>query len=371
MNVLQLISSQGHYGAENMLLHLCSSLRPLGCQVIAGVFENSRCPHLEVAEQMRSRGIPVEIIQCRGRFDWSAVRSIRNCIESRKIDVLHAHGYKSNFYGYAARPSGLPLVATCHNWPGKTIFLRAYYRLDLVVLKRFDKVVAVSEKISESLRLSKIPPSKICMIRNGIDVLNFRSRNESHQVGSTDQSKMRIGVVGRLVPEKGFHYFLHAAREILNRYPKTEILIVGDGPQRAELESLVRDFGIGSQVVFVGVTDNMRSVYSSVDMVVLPSLNEGLPLVLLEALAAGKPVVATNVGGIPSLITSGETGLLVEPRDVRALRDSVLHLLNDSSLRQKIGERGQKMVAEQFSAEAMADSYFKIYCELLGSCSAA
>ena len=365
MNVLQLISSRGHYGAENMVLHLCVSLRSLGCQVTAGIFENSLAPHLEVAERIRSRGIPVELIRCRGRFDWGALRTIRNCLDARKIDVLHTHGYKSNCYGYAANSADRPLIATCHNWPGTTTPLRLYYRLDRLLLRRFDKVVAVSQKVSDSLRRARIAPEKISIIRNGVDVSSFPSGSEAYKADSGGGGKMRIGVVGRLVPEKGLRYFLLAAREIVETHPNTEVVVAGDGPQRPELESLVRDLGIAKQVIFLGVVDDMPRIYSSLDMVVMPSLDEGLPLVLLEALAAGKPVVATKVGGIPGLIIEGRTGLLVEPKDARALRDAVLRLMSDEALRKRISEDGKKMVRQEYSAHIMARNYLNAYCELL------
>jgi len=372
VNVLQLISSEGHYGAENMLLHLCSSLTGLGCQSVAGVFENLHRPHLEVAARLRDLKIPVEIIQCRGRLDWGAVRRIRDCIKSRKIDLIHAHGYKSNIYSYAAaRPSGVPLVATCHNWPGKTISLRLYYKLDQLVLRRFDRIAAVSNQVVESLRRARIPASKICLVANGIDVWCFANSTASPVGNSTQSNPVRIATVGRLVPDKGLRFLLLAAREILNRCPKTEFHVIGEGPERPELELLAGQLGIEKEVVFRGIQSDMPSIYASLDIFALPSLNEGMPLALLEAMAAGKPVVATPVGAIPSLILQNQTGLLVEPRDTLALRDALLRLIDEPRLRLQIGQAGQRLVTEQFSARAMAGNYLKLYQELVAHRAAA
>jgi glycosyltransferase involved in cell wall biosynthesis len=368
VNVLQLISSEGHYGAENMLLQLCGSLRSLGCGSVVGVFENLHHPHLEVAEQVRARGIPVEIIPCRGRLDWDAVREIRKCIEVRRIDLIHTHGYKANLYGYAAdRPFDLPLLATCHNWAGRTISLKTYYLLDRIVLKRFDRIVAVSDRIVSLLRRTGIPQEKISRINNGIDIRNFSGSPISLQKHETDHVSARVGVVGRLAHEKGLQFFLKAAREILNEQPKTEFLVVGDGPERAKLESIAHKLGMDKEVTFTGTRSDMPQVYASMDIFVLPSLNEGMPLALLEAMAAGKPVVATRVGAIPSLVIPGQTGLMVEPRDASALRDSILQLINDSKLRQKLGQAGQRTVSDRFSAETMASNYLDLYRDLLGS----
>ena len=372
MNILQLISSEGYYGTENMLLQLSGSLRELSCNITAGVFENLHRPNLEVAEQIRRQGIPVEVIRCRGRLDWDPVRRIRACIEARRIDVVHTHGYKANFYAYAAiRPLGLPLVATCHNWPGKTIPLLLYYWLDHIILKRFDRVAVVSNDVAQSLRRAGIAPEKISLIENGIDVSTFKGCEALCEQISKPPLTMRIAVVGRLAPEKGIQFFLRAAREVLLTHPDTEFLLVGDGPQRAELESLARRLQIEKQVIFTGARSDMPRVYASMDVFVLPSLNEGMPLALLEAMAAGKAVVATRVGAIPNLITSEHTGLMIEPRDVPALRDSILRLMRDPELRRRLGRTAQNTVKERYSAEAMASSYYRMYRELVDNRAAA
>jgi glycosyltransferase involved in cell wall biosynthesis len=294
------------------------------------------------------------------------VRRIRDCIKRRKIDLVHAHGYKSNIYAYAAaRPSRVPLVATCHNWPGKTISLRLYYKLDHLLLRRFDRIAAVSTQVVESLRRARIPASKICLVANGIDVSCFANSTASRQGNSTHSNSVRIGTVGRLVPDKGVRFLLLAAREILNRCPKTEFHVIGEGPERPELELLAGQLGIEKEVVFLGAQSDMPSIYASFDIFVLPSLNEGMPLSLLEAMAAGKPAVATRVGAISSLVLQNQTGLLVEPRDTLGLRDAVLRLIYEPGLRLQIGRAGQRFVSEQFSARAMAGNYLKLYQELV------
>jgi glycosyltransferase involved in cell wall biosynthesis len=174
-----------------------------------------------------------------------------------------------------------------------------------------------------------------------------------------------------LAPEKGLNLFLKAAREVLNTRPETEFLIVGEGPQRPMLESQACELGIAHAVVFTGVLDDMPDVYASMDIFVLPSLNEGLPLALLEAMAAGKPVVATRVGGVPGLVISERTGLLVETQNVTALRDSMLRLIDDPQLRHELGEAGQRLVAERFSAEKMAGNYLRMYRDIISTRAAA
>lgn len=355
-----------------MLVHLSLSLKILGCQSIVGVFENLHRPSIEVCEQVRRRGIPVEVIRCRGKFDWSVVSTIRDCIKARKIDLIHTHGYKSNVYGYiAARPLGIPLIATCHNWPGKTVPLRLYYRLDQVVLRRFDRVAAVSERVEQSLRRAGIPAGKTCVIENGIDVSGFANSESSRGRDPEHSFRMRVGVVGRLASEKGIGILLRAAREILKSCPETEFVLVGDGPERENLESLARELGIDKEVVFAGFRSDMPGVYASLHVFVLASLNEGMPMALLEAMAAGKPIVATRVGAIPRLVIPEQTGLLVEPGDVTALQGAILRLLRDPDFRWKLGCAGRRFITEHFSADAMAHRYLSLYREMTDNRAAA
>jgi glycosyltransferase involved in cell wall biosynthesis len=367
MNVLQLISSEGYYGAENMLLQLSQSLRALNCCITAGVFENLHRPNLEVAERLSQHGIPVEIIRCRGRLDWGAVRRIRECIKARNINVVHTHGYKANLYAYmAARQLDLPLVATCHNWPGNTAALRMYYLVDWMVLTRFDRIAVVSDRVGLSLRRVGVSAERICLIENGIDVASFARATGPGGIAA-NLARTRVAVIGRLAPEKGLQFFLRAAREILNKHPNTEFLLVGDGPQRPELEALTRELRIEKEVIFAGVQKDMTGVYASIDIYVLCSLNEGMPLALLEAMAASKPVVATRVGAIPTLIAADRTGLLVEPKDVAGLRDSILRLMEDSTLCQNLGRAAQRAVKARYSAELMAHRYFSMYRQVINN----
>jgi len=362
VHILHLISSEGYYGAENMLVHLSRSLGDLGCESFLGVFENLHRPNLEVAERARRQGGSVEIIRCRGKAHWGAVRRIRECIRERKIDVIHCHGYKSTIYGYAAaKLSRVPLIATCHGWPGKSLALRFYYWLDRVVLRSFDQVVAVSDRIQQSLEQAGLAPERIRIIANGVDIARFAGPAPSRAEISGHPDFLRIGVVGRLAPEKGIPVLFQAAREILMQHPRTQFVLVGDGPDRAKLESLARELGIEDHVTFAGVCADMPTMYASFDIFVLPSLSEGMPLAILEAMAAGKAVVASRVGAISHLVISGQTGFTVEPRDVPGLRDSILRLMENQRLREQFGEEGRLLVTSHYSAEKMAKSYLAVY----------
>lgn len=366
MKILQLISSEGKYGAETMLLCLVKSLALLGHESVIGVFRNSHCPHTEVAEAARLEGLKVEIIPCDGKIDRRAVDVIRHCLQIHSIDLVHTHGYKANFYGYlAARGKGVPAVATYHlDWPDRGLALRLYHLFDRLVVRRFGKIAAVSEAVARSLRRSGVPSAKIVTIDNGIDLSPFAQARPILQEEISERPDALIGLVGRLTPQKGCEYFLRAAQRVLIDFPRTLFVLVGEGPDRRKLEELVRDLNIAERVIFAGHREDMPGVYASLDILVLPSINEGLPMTLIEAMAAARPVIATPVGAIPKLIIPEQTGLLVNPRDPVGLAAALGRLISNPDLRHRLGRDGQAWVMRRFSAEAMAQQYAEIYQEV-------
>ena len=366
LKVLQLISSGGYYGAENMLLNLCASQEAAGCRNSLLLFYNVHVPNVEFYERARRRGISVRMVHCRGRADWGAVREIKQYIAEDGIDLLHTHGYKADLYGYvAARGAGKPIVATCHNWLGGTAALGIYNRLDRMVLKRFNSVAAVSEGVRERLLKSRIAAEKIKVIANGIDVDAFGRGHSLPELRGA--SGKVIGVVARLDLQKGFQSLLDAVGQLGERFPSLKVVVVGEGPDRGVIEQMIEQKGLRDKIMLAGGRSDMGNVYASMDIFVLPSLNEGLPMTVLEAMAASKPVIATRVGAIPRLIEEGKNGLLVNPGDAAALRDAIARLLGDDDLCRRMAARGHESVAENYTAGAMARQYRAMYDEVLGT----
>lgn len=367
MTILFLISSEGYYGVENMLVTLARHLIQQGCHCVLGVFCNSHSPHTEVGEQARRQGLTAEIVPCDGKWDWAAVARIQKLLVKHDVDILHAHGYKADLYGYAAAwPNRVKLLATSHNWTGKTFSMRAYAALDRLVLARFEKVVVVSDAVGAALRRWGVAANKVSTICNGVDLEHCCEaapvlRNEIAAGGQA-----LIGFVGRLVSDKGGALLIRAAQQVLAVHPNTKFVFAGEGPARQEWETLASELGISEHVSFVGAREDMPGVYASLDIVVLPSLLEALPMCLLEAMAAGKPVIATRVGAVPKLVSSEATGLLLNPGDVDGLAAAILRLLQDPQLASRLGENGRAHVARHYSAEAMARSYIEKYEQMLG-----
>lgn len=366
MNVLQLISSGGFFGAENVVLQLSAGLEKRGsCFPTVGVLENLQNPHLELVEACRKQGIDTALFPCRGKFDLKTVLKIRQFITGHGIDVIHSHGYKSNIYAcLAAIGTGCVTISTCHNWIDSSSKLRFYSRLDLFFLKFFRQLVAVSPLVEEKLLESGIPSEKVKVIYNGVNLERFSRSCDDRELRRTLGIKPAaavVGTVGRLSAEKGHGLLLQAALKVLEKHPDTYFVLVGDGPLRDKLQS---EFA-SSRIIFAGPRHDVEKFYSMMDIFVLPSLTEGLPMALLEAMASSKPVIATGVGAIPEVFSSDEIGRIVPPGDESALADAIVYFLENLKKAQAIGKACARRVSEDFSAVKMTENYFKAYSKRL------
>jgi len=366
MRVLHLLSSSGVYGAEKMVVSLARGLQQLGCESVLGIFENQRKGPSEVATYMREQGLNTVVIPCNGKIDRTAANEIRRCINVYEISLLHSHGYKADLYGYVAtRSMRFPVVATSHFWTRRTVALRIYARLDQYVLRQFDHVVAVSDQIAGEILAGGVSSEFVSVIDNGIDLAALQQPSRNCDAESRVRGKRTIGAVGRLVDQKGFDYLLQAIPAVLKQFPETILLIVGEGPKRAKLEALASELKIADSVRFTGACNDMPRVYSSLDLFVLSSVDEGMPLALIEAMAVGKPVVATRVAAVPKLVLEGVTGRLVEPRDPAAISAAICELLRDPASCAKLGEAARARMEARFSSELMAERYLRLYRSVL------
>lgn len=245
--------------------------------------------------------------------------------------------------------------------------MRAYAVLDRFVLKRFDKVISVSDVPSNILRRSRVAPNKIAIIPNGVDAERFASAAPSLRKQLASEGVPLVGFVGRLVPDKGGEILLRAARLVLATRPNAKFVFVGEGPSRKQWEALATELGIEKQVVFLGARHDMPGVYSSLDIVVLPSFIESLPMCLLEAMAAGKPVISTRVGAVPQLLASDEIGLVVEPHNVEALSTAIVRVLENQELAFRLGKNARQHVVRSFSAHSMATNYLWHFNQVLAN----
>ncbi len=291
--------------------------------------------------------------------------------------IVHLHLLKARLLGgVAARLAGVPLVVeTFHG----TLFV-GYYRPAisrlLVWVERglaglMDAVVAVSDAVAADLQHRRIaPPEKIRVIPLGLELDRFLEATGDGAVRGSlglPADVPLVGTVGRLVPIKGLRYFVEAAAAIAGRIPGAQFVIVGDGPERAALLKQVERAGLIGQVHFLGWRKDVERIYSDLDVVMLTSLNEGTPVSLIEAMAAGRAVIATRVGGVPDVVQDGVTGVLVPPRDPQALAAATLRLLGDTDARTRLGEDARRAVVARYPAERLAQDMDDFYRTLLAA----
>lgn len=363
MKVVHLISSGGMYGAESVILNLCMAINATGQHSSAlAVFANTAQPNLQLRDVALTAGIETHTIECRGQLDSSVPGRVLRLAETIGADVVHTHGYKADIYAWwGLRRSGISLVATCHNWLDNDMALRSYGFVDRAVLRRFDRIAAVSYGVRSRLLAARVAAERISLIRNGISLKPFDVA--SSRQAAPDQQICTIGLVGRLSREKRIDAFIRTAGLLSKDFPSSRFLIAGDGPEKEDLETLIHELGLTDRVRLLGQWHDMPSLYASFDVLVIASETEGLPMVLLEGMASGLPVVATAVGEIPAVVQEGETGILVRPGDDAALTGAVSKLLMDSALRLRMGRNARARAAAEFSADRMAADYIKIYRE--------
>lgn len=365
MRVLQLVSSSGFFGAENVILGLSQGLRRFDQDVLVGTFDNSQNPNRELRERAKESGLATRAFRCCGRFDLGTARAIMRCIRDEHVDLVHAHGYKADLYAYiAAWACSKPVVATCHNWVGSSRSMRFYERLDKLVLRRFASVVPVSSPVREKLQRAGVAPRRIVQINNGIDAERFAPRVPDGGLRASlgiSVGDAVVGTVGRLAPLKGLEDLIEAAARVLPRRPHVTFLVVGAGPLLAQLSALARARGLEGRVVFTGVRPDVPELLALLDVFVLPSHAEGQPMALLEAMATARAVVATRVGDVPQILQGGELGALVPPADAEALAAAVLELLGDHERRAALGRQGRLEILKRYTVGRMATQYADLY----------
>jgi glycosyltransferase involved in cell wall biosynthesis len=327
-----------------------------------GVFLNSSNPNLQLHESASRDGVESHLIPCKSRIDWAAVVRIRELAAKTGADIVHAHGYKADLYVYfALRASKIALVSTCHTWydiDAKDYF---YGVVDRFILRSYGNIVAVSEGVREYLLRAGVRASKISMIRNGIDLRAFEHASPVVKEELDWSAYPLVGLVGRLSEEKGVDIFLASAVCVLSQLPDTKFVVVGDGPDRAKLEALIDELGIRGSVHMLGRRDDMPAVYASLDLMVSSSRREGLPMAILEGMASRLPLVATAVGGVPTIILDGRTGVLVPTVDPALLAAGIVELLQNLAQRERLGSAARQLVEDEFSAQRMTADYLRLY----------
>jgi glycosyltransferase involved in cell wall biosynthesis len=295
-----------------------------------------------------------------------AVREVADHLRRLDADVLCCSGYKPDLIGWrAARQAGVPVVSVSHGWTGATWKVRMYETLNRWILRWMDAVVCVSEAQAGKVRRAGVQPDRMVVIHNSIGPDSFAPPEAEHGRKLKDMfavpPRYMVGAAGRLSPEKGFDQLVEAAAIVLQKRRDVGFVVFGDGPMRDSLTRQVHACHIEGQFVLGGFRSDVGRFFPHLDLAVLPSFTEGLPVVLLETYAAGVPAVATAVGGTPELVDEGVNGYLVPPGDPLALSRRILDMLSDDQSRRAMGACGQQRVREEFSFSAQATQYQELF----------
>lgn len=343
-------------GAENVTVNIAVKLKssdmysPIVCATRRGGI---------LEERLKEHGVKCVKISRSHRHEIYKFYPLRYLIRDENVALIHSHKMGSNFWGAVlGKLCGIPAIAHVHgqvyNWKN--------YPVNRFIEALSSKIITVSEYERRAL-LKQVPPDKVVTIYNGIDPYKYRTKPDDglkSSMGFKPDTRI-VGISAALRKEKAHEMFLRAAAEVLKKGKDVRFLIIGDGPRRQELESLASGLGIARNLVFTGFVKNIQDALSILDIGVLTSEREGLPLTLLEYMASSKPIVATDVGGVGEVVKNGVNGFLVPSGDHIALAGQISNLLDNETLASELGANGLSMLRGQFSEDAMMEGILRLY----------
>ena len=287
-----------------------------------------------------------------------------------RFDLIHTHGYFADIITIpAAKVLRIPVISTCHGFIEDGRRLKRSNRIDRMMLRFSNRIIAVSQGIKHELLKSGVRESKIDVVLNAVQTevdqeIIMQDRYTKRRALDVGERDFLLGYIGRLSREKGIHYLLDAA-EILSRQDiPIKVLIIGDGPAKKESELIVQQKGWENKVFFAGFQTDVKAWIPAMDIFVLPSLTEGTPMALLEAMACRIPIVASSVGGVPQIIESGKDGILVTPGEPEDLAAGVLELYKNNALREQFVETAYKKVRSNFDIRQWTKTIESQYTEI-------
>ncbi|MBX9789761.1 MAG: glycosyltransferase [Pirellulales bacterium] len=324
----------------------------------------------DLPERAARLGVRLIDVPERGPADPRTLWRLAAAVRGFRPDILHPHDYKTNVLAVLlAKMFRLKVVTTLHGYVTVGGRLDWYYRIDRSAIRRMDHVVVVSDDLLEVVRQIGVPDQRVTLIENAIDAGEYRRR------GPVAAAKTRLGVpsgrfvigaVGRLAPEKGFEASIQALVRLVRDGWNAELWIAGDGDEREHLARLAAELNLSERVRLLGHRTDLIDLYQAFDVFVLSSLREGLPNVLLEALATEVPVVATNVAGVPRLIENGQSGFIVRSGKPEELSAAISLLLGDEPLRLRFAKAGRETIEQRYNFRVRMEKEKRVYDAVLG-----
>lgn len=301
---------------------------------------------------------------------WSAIKLIRRACASKDYHIIHTHGWATMLAGYiASKFTKTPIVI---NGEHGTLYFDTWKQrlMQRFLFNRMYLNLSVSKALVQEINLRfKVSVSRFKAILNGVNIDRFQPDNEARkkvrQELAISEEQLVVGSVGRLVEVKNYPSFIRAFALVVQKHPQAKLIIAGDGPMRAELNSLVDELQLRENVNLLGRREDVPGVMNAFDVFVLPSFREGLSNTILEAMASGLPAVVTNVGGSPEIVVDGETGYLFEVSNTKQLADYLCQLFEDKALLVKMSKQARHHVVDNYSLQGMVDNYQNTYQELM------
>lgn len=367
MRIVHVTASTNFGGPERQMLGLAQSLHATSESCFLSFAEGGRCEAF--LNEARQAGFQAASLSSDTPRLARAAHELRERLADLRADVVCAHGYKADLLGWwAGRRLGIPVVAVSRGWTWENRKVRAYEAIDRYLLRWVDCVVCVSEAQARRVRRAGVPRINIRVIRNAIRTDRFETVEPSGRARLAalfcTPPRQVVGTAGRLSPEKGHDVFIRAAARIAAQHSDVGFVIFGEGALRPALAEQIRFAGLEGRVVLAGHRADLDTLTPHLDVAVLASYTEGLPNVVLEAMACGVPVVATAVGGTPEVVQDGITGHLVPAGNAEALAARIEDFLESELQRQTMGARGRARVSQEFTFEAQARAYQELFAEL-------
>ncbi|MHC4123086.1 MAG: glycosyltransferase [Planctomycetota bacterium] len=313
----------------------------------------------DLAEQAEKMGIKVIVAGRKPGIDFSLLPRLAKILKQEKIDIVHTHNPGALIYGtLAAKLAGIPVIVNTRHG-------RAKRRVNGLIWNMNSAVIAISEDAKERLlKHNRLNSNKLKVIYNGVETKHFRNvvnAKTKKQLLNIDKSRLVIGTVSRLSEEKDQLILIDSLARVSQVFDNVVLVFVGDGPLRSKLKKHAEKTGVKNKVIFLGFRKDVAKIINTFDIFTLSSLMEGVSVSLLEAMAAGKPVVVTNVGGNPEVVVDGETGFLIPPKNPDKTAEAMIKLLKNPELAKRMGNAGRKRVEEKFSLDKMVKGYKELY----------
>jgi len=371
INLLYIIQNDEFGGGERGFSQLIAGLDSRMFKIFVATTTRGRF-YREIRET-DATAFNIPFSRCKIPF---AIKILKQIIMRENIDIIHSQGARADFIArFAVRRAKSTAMVSTVQMPVEGFDVPLTVKLIYIILDRIsekfvDTFIVVSQALRDHMiRKHGIAEERISLIYNGVELDKYTSTGQDakkiRREFNVPQDFPLIGGIGRMVWQKGFEYLIESAIEIIKTFPNAKILIVGDGPLRERLKALGERLKVKENLIFTGFRGDVGEILSAIDILVVPSLLEGFPMITLEAMAMAKPIVATNIDGITEQIQDGVSGILVSPRNPELMAREIVRLLKDSTLAEKLGKLARQRVIEQFSVGRMVQETQKLYESLL------